>query len=56
MAEYFVKDGDDYQKVDEDLIRKSSVEDLITKRLDQQRRNEFKDFDDFHKQQYLSGL
>jgi len=46
MAEYFTKDGDDYKKVDETLLTQSSVNGIVEKRLEQQKRNEFSDYDE----------
>lgn len=46
MAEYFTKDGDDYKKVDETLLPQSTVNGIVEKRLEQQKRNEFGDYDD----------
>lgn len=45
-TEYFTKDGDDYKKVDETLLSESSVNGIIEKRLEQQKRNHFGDYDD----------
>lgn len=46
MAEYFTKDGDDYSKVEETLLPQSTVNGIVEKRLEQQKRNEFADYDD----------
>lgn len=46
MAEYFTKDGDDYKKVEDELLPKSTVNGIIEKRLEQQKRNEFSDYDE----------
>lgn len=46
MAEYFTKDGDDYVKVEETLLAQSSVNGIVEKRLEQQKRNEFADYDE----------
>lgn len=46
MAEYFTKDGDNYVKVEETLLAQSSVNGIVEKRLEQQKRNEFGDYDE----------
>lgn len=45
MAEYFTKDGDGYQKVDENLLTQSEVDNVIEKRLDRER-GKFADYDE----------
>jgi len=46
MTEYFTKDGDDYVKVEDTLLTQSSVNGIVEKRLEQQKRNEFSDYDE----------
>lgn len=46
MAEYFTKDGDDYKPVEDTLLTQSSVNGIVEKRLEQQKRNEFGDYDE----------
>lgn len=46
MTEYFTKDGDDYKKVEDTLLTQSSVNGIVEKRLEQQKRNEFGDYDE----------
>lgn len=46
MTEYFTKDGDEYKKVEDTLLTQSSVNGIVEKRLEQQKRNEFGDYDD----------
>jgi hypothetical protein len=45
MAEYFTKDGDDFKAVEEKLLPESTVNGIVEKRLEQQRRNQFGDYD-----------
>lgn len=44
--QYFTKDGDDYVEVEETLLTQSSVNGIVEKRLEQQKRNEFGDYDE----------
>ena len=44
MAEYFIKDGDDYKKVDENLLSQTQVDDVIEKRLERER-GKYADYD-----------
>jgi hypothetical protein len=44
MAEYFIKDGDDYKKVDENLLSQAQVDDVIEKRLERER-GKYADYD-----------
>lgn len=46
MTEYFTKDGDEYKKVDENLLTQAEVDnDIIPKRLERERKK-FADYDD----------
>lgn len=44
MAEYFTKDGDEYKKVDENLLTQADVDGVIEKRLERER-GKFADYD-----------
>lgn len=44
--QYFTKDGDDFVEVEETLLSESSVNGIIEKRLEQQKRNQFGDYDE----------
>jgi hypothetical protein len=44
MAEYFTKDGDEYKKVDENLLTQTDVDGVIEKRLERER-GKFADYD-----------
>lgn len=44
--QYFTKDGDDYVEVEETLLTQSSVNGIVEKRLEQQKRNEFGDYEE----------
>ena len=46
MTKYFTKDGDEYKKVDENLLTQAEVDnDIIPKRLERERKK-FADYDD----------
>lgn len=45
-TEYFTKDGEDFKKVDETLLPESSVNGIVERRLEQQKRNQFGDYDE----------
>lgn len=44
MAEYFTKDGDDYKKVDDNLLSQADVDSVVEKRLERER-SKFSDYD-----------
>lgn len=44
MAEYFTKDGDEFKKVDENLLTQTDVDNVIEKRLERER-GKFADYD-----------
>lgn len=46
MTKYFTKDGDEYKEVEGDLYTSEAMTGTINKRLEQQRRNEFGDYED----------
>jgi hypothetical protein len=45
MAEYFYKDGDEYKKVDENLLPQAEVDKVVESRLERQKK-QFADYDD----------
>lgn len=45
MAEYFTKDGDEFKKVDDNLLTQADVDSVVEKRLERER-SKFKDYDD----------
>lgn len=45
MAEYFKKDGDEYVKVDDNLLTQADVDSVVEKRLERER-SKFKDYDE----------
>lgn len=45
MTKYFTKDGDEYKEVEGDLYTSEAMTGTITKRLEQQRRNDFGDYE-----------
>lgn len=45
MAEYFTKDGDEYKKVDDNLLTQADVDSVVEKRLERER-NKFSDYED----------
>lgn len=45
MAEYFTKDGDEYKKVDENLLPQTEVDKVVETRLERQKK-QFADYDD----------
>jgi len=44
MAEYFTKDGEEYKKVDDNLLTQADVDNVIEKRLERER-SKFADYD-----------
>ena len=46
MTEYYLKEGDEFKKVEDTLLTQSSVNGIVEKRLEQQKRNEFGDYDE----------
>lgn len=44
MAEYFTKDGDEYKKVDDNLLTQADVDNVIEKRLERER-SKYADYD-----------
>lgn len=44
MAEYFTKDGDEFKKVDENLLTQTDVDNVIEKRLERER-GKYSDYD-----------
>lgn len=49
MAEYFTKDGDEYKKVDENLLTQTDVDSVIEKRLERER-GKFADYETLKEQ------
>lgn len=45
MAEYFYKDGDEYKKVDDNLLTQTEVDKVVESRLERQKK-QFADYDD----------
>lgn len=45
MAEYFTKDGDEYKKVDENLLTQADVDKVVETRLERQKK-QYADYDD----------
>lgn len=45
MAEYFTKDGDEFKKVDENLLTQTDVDKVVESRLERQKK-QFADYDD----------
>lgn len=45
MAEYFTKDGDEYKKVDDNLLTQADVDKVVETRLERQKK-QFADYDD----------
>lgn len=45
MAEYFYKDGDEYKKVDDNLLTQSDVDKVVETRLERQKK-QYADYDD----------
>lgn len=45
MAEYFYKDGDEFKKVDDNLLTQADVDKFVETRLERQKR-QFADYDD----------
>lgn len=45
MAEYFYKDGDDYKKVEDNLLTQADVDKVVETRLERQKK-QFADYDD----------
>ena len=46
MTKYFTKEGDEYKPVEGDLYTSEAMTGTITKRLEQQRRNDFGDYEE----------
>jgi hypothetical protein len=44
MAEYFTKDGDEFKKVDDNLLTQADVDSVVEKRLERER-SKFADYD-----------
>lgn len=45
MAEYFYKDGDEFKKVDDNLLTQADVDKVVETRLERDRKNKFGDYD-----------
>ena len=45
MTEYFYKDGDDYKKVEDNLLNQADVDKVVESRLERQKK-QFADYDD----------
>lgn len=45
MTKYFTKEGDEFKEVEGDLFTSEAMTGTITKRLEQQRKNEFGDYE-----------
>lgn len=45
MAEYFTKDGDEFKKVDDNLLTQADVDKVVESRLERQKK-QFADYDD----------
>lgn len=45
MAEYFTKDGDEYKKVDENLLTQADVDKVVESRLERQKK-QYADYDE----------